>query len=70
MGEVVNLHQQNRDALKVLVRKVLNGEINIAESIGFIIQCAKREVEGGHATWKEFGTTEDELLAKKNEAPE
>lgn len=69
MGDVLNLHPKPKDALKVLIRQILNGEIALAESIGFIIQSAKQQINSGQTTWEELGTTEEELLAKKSEAP-
>jgi hypothetical protein len=67
MGDVVNTNQ-NVEALKVLIQQVLDGTIDLAESIGFIIQSAKRAIDAGDTTWNELGTTEEQLKNRKGEA--
>lgn len=68
MGEILELNRDQLDQLKIMIRNILRGEVNCAESIGFIISYLKKEVEAGRLSWEELGTTEEELLQKKGEA--
>jgi len=68
MAIIFELNREQTDQLKIMIRHIIHGEINCAESIGFVLNFVKKMVSSGQITWEELGTTEEELLAKKREA--